>query len=352
MKPIYQKILNFERINASEALLLLQKAPLEELGMLAHTVRQHRTDPNIVTYNIDRNINYTNFCDAYCKFCAFYVHPKSNEGYLISWEELDQKMDELVAQGGFQILLQGGLHPDLQIDYYETLLSHIKTRYPQMWVHGFSAPEIVKISQVSQLSLKQTIEKLIKAGLDSIPGGGAEILVDRVREKLALAKCSTQEWLSVHQLAHELGLKTTATMMFGHLETASEQIQHLEAIRGLQDKTQGFTAFISWTFQPENTALMRLPKKTSYDYLKVLALSRIYLDNFINLQSSWVTQGPKIGQLALWYGANDMGSTMMEENVVSQAGTTFMLNETEIKNLISQAGLKPVRRNMCYQLVS
>jgi len=351
MQSLYKKIINQDRITPEECLNLLEKAPLEKLGLLAHQRRIQKTDPEIVTYNIDRNINYTNFCDAYCKFCAFYVHPKSKDGYIIDFNELDQKCDELIQVGGNQILLQGGLHPDLNIDYYENLLQHIKSRYPQMWIHGFSAPEIIKITEVSGLSISKVLKQLTEAGLDSLPGGGAEILVDRVRKELALAKCSTEQWLDVHKIAHEIGMSTTATMMFGHVETPMDIIEHLKKLRELQDKTGGFTAFITWTFQPDNTALMRTRKTTSYEYLKMLALSRIFLDNIKNFQSSWVTQGPKIGQLSLWYGANDMGSTMMEENVVSKAGTTYMMNETEIKRLIKQAGFTAHRRTMQYQLI-
>ncbi len=351
MKKIYEKILNQERISSSEALLLLEKAPLQELGNIAHMVRLRKNNPKLVTYIIDRNINYTNFCDAYCKFCAFYVHPKSEKGYIISYEELDKKLEELISLGGRQILLQGGLHPDLNIDYYENLLQHIKSHYPIIWIHGFSAPEIIKITEVSGLSISQVLQKLMSAGLDSLPGGGAEILVDRVRQKLALAKCSRDQWLEVHEISHNLGLRTTATMMFGHIETHEEQIEHLEVLRQLQDRTHGFTAFINWTFQPDHTALMRIKKATSYEYLRMLALSRLYLDNIENFQSSWVTQGPKIGQLALWYGANDMGSTMIEENVVSKAGTVYDLDEKEICRLIHQAGFQAQQRNMEYQLL-
>jgi cyclic dehypoxanthinyl futalosine synthase len=303
-----------------------------------------------VTFILDRNINYTNICNIYCRFCAFYRRPGHAEGYILTREELGTKIEETLAIGGTQILMQGGVHPDLKIDWYEDLLRFIKGRYT-IHVHAFSPIEIRRIAEFSALSIEETIRRLVAAGLDSIPGGGAEILADRVRDKISHLKDSADQWLEVMEIAHGLGLRTTATMMFGHVETDEEILEHLDRLRVLQDKTGGFTAFIPWTFQPENTHL-KADKATALEYLRVLALSRLYLDNFSNLQLSYVTQGAKIGQLALRFGANDFGSLMLEENVVSQAGATFLMSRAEIERLIRDAGFTPALRNQRYEILA
>ncbi len=306
--------------------------PLQELGALADFRRQAAKDDaydgrggDIVTYIVDRNVNYTNVCNVYCKFCAFYRTEKDADHYVLSIEQIDQKLDELAAEGGVQVLLQGGHHPKLGIDFYLDMLSHIRAKYPQINIHGFSPPEFNHFSQVFRNATAGGDRRFQQAGLGSIPGGGGEILVDRVRDRIAPLKCKTDQWLEVMRIGHELGLRSSATMMFGHVESVDDRIEHLQRLRDTQDETGGFTAFICWTFQPENTRL-KAETVTSAEYLRMQALSRIFLDNFENVQSSWVTQGPKIGQIALKFGANDFGSVMMEENVVSSAGTTFRLN--------------------------
>jgi cyclic dehypoxanthinyl futalosine synthase len=302
----------------------------------------------VVTYIIDRNINYTNVCNAFCSFCAFYRPPRHDEGYVLSPEDLEQKIRETYDQGGNQILLQGGHNPRLKIDYYEELFRRLKSSFPGLWLHALSPPEVVHISRLSRLSIEETVRRLHEAGLDSIPGGGAEILVDRVRQQLAKNKCSADEWLDVMEQAHRQGLRSTATMMFGHVETRADRVEHLSRLRDLQDRTGGFTAFICWTYQAENTELGG-EEVTSAEYLRTLAVARIFLDNFVNLQASWVTQGPKIGAACLAFGANDMGSTMIEENVVSAAGTAFQMNEQQIVAAIRDAGFVPQRRDMTYE---
>jgi cyclic dehypoxanthinyl futalosine synthase len=352
------KILAGERITPEEALLLYEW-PLEELGALADQRRQqakrssYNGDGNeIVTYIVDRNINYTNVCNVYCKFCAFYRTEKADDHYVISLEQLDQKLDELSAVGGVQILMQGGHHPKLGFEWYINLLRHIREKYPHINIHGFSPPEFQHFAEVFGMPLPEVIAKFKEAGLGSIPGGGGEILVDRVRQRISPLKIKSDEWLEVMQLAHELGLKSSATMMFGHVETIAERIEHLQRVRDQQDASGGFTAFICWTFQPENTVL-KVKRKTSVaEYLRTQALARIFLDNIENIQSSWVTQGPGIGQVALKFGANDFGSVMMEENVVSSAGTTFRLDAKQIESLIRDAGYEPRRRNNWYELLN
>jgi cyclic dehypoxanthinyl futalosine synthase len=353
-----EKILAGERISPNDA-LELYRFPLEELGALANDRRRqakrgsydgHGND--IVTYIVDRNINYTNVCNVYCKFCAFYRTEKDEDHYVISFEQLDQKLDELTAAGGVQILMQGGHHPDLPFDWYIDLLQHIRHKYPHINIHGFSPPELQHFSDTFEMPLPELISKFKEAGLGSIPGGGGEILVDRVRKKISPLKIDSDGWLQVMDVAHSLGLKSSATMMFGHVETIEERIQHLQRVRDQQDKSGGFTAFICWTFQPQHTAL-KIEKQTGVaEYLRTQSLARIFLDNIENVQSSWVTQGPGIGQVALRYGANDFGSVMMEENVVSSAGTTFRLDATEIESLIRDAGYEPRRRNNWYQLLN
>ena len=304
------------------------------------------------TYNVDRNINYTNICTAVCNFCAFYRGPKSDEGYVLPREELLKKVEETVALGGNQILMQGGLHPKFKIDWYEELLCDIKTAFPEVNVHGFSPPELHHFTKVNNMPLREVLERLKAAGLGSIPGGGAEILVDRVRSALTRGKCMTDEWLEVMRVWHQLGGISTATMMFGHLETLEERIEHLNRLREVQDETQGFTAFICWTFQPDNTELSHLPAVGSFEYLKTQAVSRLYLDNIPNIQSSWVTQGLKVGQLAMLFGANDMGSLMIEENVVAEAGTVHYLSLGQIREAIEELGFEARQRDVFYQLVS
>jgi cyclic dehypoxanthinyl futalosine synthase len=348
-EAVARKVEAGERLTREDAVALLRDGTLLELGALADGVRQRLHPEGVVTYIIDRNINYTNVCTAQCAFCAFYRDLPSKEGYVLSKQELSEKIEETLALGGQQILLQGGLHPDLGIEYYEELFRWMKATYP-VWIHGLSPAEVHHICRVSKLSVEETLRRLVAAGLDSIPGGGAEVLSDRVRNIIGIAKGSTAEWLQVMEAAHGLGMKTTATMMFGHVETVEERIEHLLHLRDLQDRTGGFTAFIAWTFQPENTA-MAGDELTSFQYLRTLAVSRVVLDNFPNVQASWVTQGGKIGQVSLRFGANDFGSLMIEENVVSAAGAHFRLTEAEIARNIQVAGFTPKRRTMHYEIV-
>ncbi len=350
---LIEKVLSGERINEEEALKLLRETDLITLGQLANAVRNRLHPEREVTFVIDRNINYTNVCVCRCRFCAFYRSKEDPDAYVIDRETLRRKIEETVKLGGTAILLQGGLHPDLGIEYYEELLRFIKKEFPQIHVHGFSAPEIAHISKVSKLPVEEVIRRLKEAGLGSIPGGGAEILSNRVRERIAPNKVKTREWLEIHRTAHRLGLRTTATMMFGSLDTDEDIVEHLRVIRELQDETGGFTAFIPWSYQPDNTELGReVKEKASGErYLRVLALSRIYLDNFPNLQASWVTQGGKMAQVALKFGANDFGSLMIEENVVAAAGVKFRMPLKEIIRLIKDAGYKPVQRDTLYRRV-
>ena len=350
LSEIVAKVRAGERLSREEALVLWKEASFFELGFLAREVRFRIHPERLVTYIVDRNINYTNICLSGCKFCAYYRPPGDPEGYVLPLEELFRKIEETIALGGTQILLQGGLHPDLPLSFYEEMLQAIKERFPELHIHGFSPPEIVHFAKISGLSIEEVLKRLIKAGLSSIPGGGAEILVDRVRAKISPRKCSAKEWLEVMRTAHRLGLKTTATMMFGHVETIEDRLEHLEKIRALQDETGGFTAFIPWPFQPGNTEL-KVPKVLPVEYLKMLALSRLFLDNVPNLQASWVTQGPKVAQVALEFGANDFGSTMIEENVVAAAGVSHRLSIEEIEKLIRDAGFEPRRRLMDYTLL-
>ncbi|PYV18310.1 MAG: dehypoxanthine futalosine cyclase [Acidobacteria bacterium] len=339
------------RISPDQALDLLRSDDLIGVGMEADTVRRKLHPGNVVTYQIDRNINYTNFCTEYCSFCAFYRPAGSPEGYVQPLESIFQKIDETLALGGTGILMQGGLHPSLRMDYYENLLGSVKARYPQLHLHCFSAPEILNIAELEGLSIRDTIARLRDAGLDSIPGAGAEILDDEVRRRIARLKCSTEEWLQVHRTAHALGLRTTATMMFGCGETLEHRIRHFERIRNLQDETGGFTAFIPWFFQRENTSLGRFVKEetTAVDYLKTLAVSRIYLDNILNVQASWLTPGHKICQIALRFGGNDVGSILIEENVVSAAGCHNTSTEDQLRAMIRDAGFRPIKRDTLYR---
>ena len=351
-RDLLAKAVAGERLSPDEGLQLLQSRDLAALGRAADEVTQRMHPENYRTYNIDRNVNYTNICTAVCDFCAFYRPPKSSEGYVLGRDELYQKIEETLELGGDQILMQGGLHPDFKLEWYEELLHDIKSRFPQLNVHGFSPPEIYHFTKVSKLPLRTVLERLKAAGLGSLPGGGAEILVDRVRREITRGKVLTDDWLNVNRVWHELGGRSTATMMFGHVETLAERIEHLERLRQLQDETRGFTAFICWTFQPDHTDMADTPPAGAFEYLKTNAVARLYLDNFPNIQSSWVTQGLKIGQLALLYGANDMGSLMIEENVVAEAGTVHHLSLDEIRGAISELGFVPRQRNVHYQLLS
>ena len=352
IRDILDKSIAGERLSPAEGLALLESHDLAAIGSAADQVSRRMHPENYRTYNVDRNINYTNVCTAVCNFCAFYRGPKSDEGYVLPRKELLKKVEETVALGGNQILMQGGLHPKFKIDWYEELLGDIKTAFPEVNVHGFSPPELHHFTKVNNMTLTEVLERLKAAGLGSIPGGGAEILVDRVRSALTRGKCMTEEWLEVMRVWHQLGGISTATMMFGHLETLAERIEHLERLREVQDETNGFTAFICWTFQPDNTELSHLPAVGSFEYLKTQAVSRLYLDNIPNIQSSWVTQGLKVGQLAMLFGANDMGSLMIEENVVAEAGTVHYLSLGQIREAIEELGFEARQRDVFYDLVS
>jgi len=348
---ILDKSVHGERLSPAEGLRLLESHDLAALGRAADAVTQRLHPEPYRTYNIDRNINYTNVCTAVCDFCAFYRPPKHAEGYVLERDELLKKVEEMVRLGGDQVLMQGGLHPEFKLEWYEELLRDIKRHFPQVNVHGFSPPEIHHFTKVSKLPLREVLARLKAAGLGSLPGGGAEILVDRVRREITRGKVLTDNWLDVNRVWHQLGGRSTATMMFGHVETLAERIEHLDRLRELQDETGGFTAFICWTFQPEHTDMSDIPPAGSFEYLKTNAVARLYLDNFPNIQSSWVTQGLKIGQLALLYGANDMGSLMIEENVVAQAGTVHYLTLDQIRDAITELGYTPRQRNVFYELI-
>src|SRR6187399_1212664 len=348
---ILEKSVAGERLSPEEGLALIQSHDLAALGRAADAVTRRLHPEPIRTYNIDRNINYTNVCTAVCDFCAFYRKPKSDEGYVLPREVLLKKVEETVALGGDQILMQGGLHPDFKLDWYEELLSDIKSRFPQVNLHAFSPPELHAFTKLNKLPIRTVLQRLKAAGLGSIPGGGAEILVDRVRKEITRGKVLTDDWLNVMRVWHELGGVSSVTMMFGHVETLAERIEHLERVRQLQDETGGFTAFICWTFQPEHTDMSHVPPAGSFEYLKTQAVSRLYLDNIPNIQSSWVTQGLKIGQLALLFGANDMGSLMIEENVVAEAGTVHYLTLDQMRDSISEIGYTPRQRDVFYNLI-
>jgi cyclic dehypoxanthinyl futalosine synthase len=348
---VLDKAVAGERLNPAEGLALLESNDLVALGQAADAVARRLHPEPYRTYNIDRNINYTNACTAVCDFCAFYRPPKHDEVYVLPREVLLKKIEETVAVGGDQILMQGGLHPTLELEWYEDLLRDIKRHFPQVNVHGFSPPEIHHFTKISRLPLREVLSRLKAAGLGSLPGGGGEILVDRVRREITRGKVLTDDWLNVCRVWHELGGRSSATMMFGHVETLAERIEHFHRVRELQDETGGITAFISWTFQPENTALSHIPPAGACEYLKTQAVSRLYLDNIPNIQSSWVTQGEKIGQIALFFGANDMGSLMLEENVVSSAGTVYHLSLQTIRRCIREAGYIPRQRNVFYEYI-
>ncbi len=349
LKTIIGKVRSRARLDFDEALALYQQADFHLLGRLAHGVRLQKHPEPLVSYVVDRNINYSNVCICGCRFCAFYRPAGHPEAYVLTREELIRKIEETISLGGTQILMQGGHHPDLPLAFYEEMLSFIKGRFP-IHIHAFSPPEIVHFAKLEKSGPAEVISRLRKAGLDSIPGGGAEILVDEVRVRVSPNKCSAAAWLQVMEEAHRQGLRTTATMMFGHEEEPRHRIEHLLALRDLQDRTGGFTAFIPWPFQPANTAIPRTPE-TPVAYLRLLAVSRIVLDNFDNLQASWVTMGPQVAQLALHFGANDFGSTMIEENVVAAAGVHFRLSVSEIRRLIRDAGFQSGQRTMAYEWV-
>ncbi|HVI08604.1 MAG TPA: cyclic dehypoxanthinyl futalosine synthase [Candidatus Binatia bacterium] len=337
-----------------QALDLFRSDDLIGIGMQADAIRRAKHPEGTVTYIIDRNINYTNFCTEYCTFCAFYrplKGPAAKEGYILDFDTIYEKIHETIELGGTGVLMQGGLHPDLKIDWHEKMLSGIKQRFPQVHLHCYSASEIIAIAEYSGLSIRDTIIRLRDAGLDSIPGGGAEILDDEVRYKIARLKCLTGDWINVHRTAHQLGMRTTATMMFGVGENYEHRINHFQELYNLQEETGGFTAFIPWSFQPHNTALggRHWDEATAVEYLKVLAISRIFLSNFLNVQSSWVTQGLKVCQMGLRFGGNDVGSVMLEENVVRAAGVTNCITEEELRRIIRDAGFRPAQRDTLYR---
>lgn len=350
---ILDKAVGGNRLTEEEAVHLLQHAELPELSAAAHRVRKRLNPGPIVSYIIDRNVNYTNACLAVCDFCAFYRKVDDPESYVLTRDELAQKIKETQALGGNQLLLQGGMHPRLKIEWYEDMLRWMKTEFG-IHIHGFSAPEIHAFSKINRMTYEEVLGRLKAAGLDSLPGGGAEILVDRVRKEITRGKCLSDEWIGVHRAWHGLGGRSTATMMFGHVETLAERVETFRRFRDLQDETGGFTAFIDWTFQPEHTALadrLDLKEVGSWDYLRTTAVARLYIDNIQHIQSSWVTQGGRIGQVSLFYGCDDMGSIMIEENVVKAAGANFRMTELTLRRLVQEAGYIPRRRNFFYELL-
>lgn len=344
-----------KRIDKKEALRLFENEDFLKLGELATDIKRQIHPEKITTFVVDRNINYTNACWVDCKFCAFYRHHKEEDAYILSFEQIGKKIEELQAIGGTQILFQGGVHPRLKIQWYEELVEYISKNYPDITIHGFSAIEIDYIARISRISIQEVLQRLKDKGLFSIPGAGAEILSDKVRDLIAPKKLDAATWIEVHRQAHKLGIKSTATMMFGTLENYKDIIEHFSLIRDLQDETGGFRAFIPWSFQGKNTKLMQeypdIKKQSSNAYLRLLAIARIFLDNFKNLQSSWVTQGTYIGQLALFFGANDLGSTMMEENVVAAAGAKNEMNQSQMIELIKDADEIPAKRDTAYNIL-
>ncbi len=351
IQPILEKSIAGERLNFDDCLILFKSHDLLALGHAAEIVRQRKHPEGYITYIIDRNINYTNWCYVDCDFCAFYRHRRDPDAYVMERDELGKKIQETIDLGGEMILMQGGLHPKLKLDWYEDLLRWIKENY-HIHIHGFSPPELDWFAKINRMPLRDTLIRLQAAGLDSIPGGGAEILTEHARNEISPKKCTADEWLEVMRQGHSIGLKSSATMMYGHVESYAERVEHLMRLRDLQDDTGGFTAFICWSLQPANTRMEHISPAGSFEYLKNLAISRLFLDNFDNFQSSWVTQGPKIGQLSLKFGANDMGGTMIEENVVSQAGTVYCMPIEEIERTITELGYTPKRRNFFYELLS
>ena len=340
------------RISAADAHTLILDGDLLEMGLAAHEVRNRFNDPAVATYNVDRNINYTNICVYKCRFCAFYREPGDPEGYLLPFEEIGRKVEETIALNGTGILMQGGVHPDLPLSYYEDLLRYLRDLYPSVHLHAFSPPEVKFIAKKERMSFYDVIARLKAAGLMSIPGGGAEILSDQIRKDvLAYPKCSAEEWIDIMRQAHRNGLRTSATMMYGMGEPIRDRIEHFQRVRDLQDETGGFTAFISWTFQHEHTEMPDVPETFAEEYLRTLAVSRLFLDNIVHFQTSWVTQGKKIGQAALAFGADDMGSIMIEENVVSSAGTSYRMSQDEMEHLIRSAGYIPKQRTNLYERI-
>ena len=352
IQPILDKALAGERLTSEDCTALLESYDIAKIGAAADEIRQSKNPGDVVTYIIDRNINYTNVCNVVCTFCAFYRRPGKPETYVHSMEEIEKRIDETIALGGTGVLMQGGLHPDFNIEWYEDLLRTLHAKYPTFQLHCFSPPEIHNISLISRLDYVTIMQRLKDAGLNSMPGGGAEILDDEVRKRVS-TKCTTQEWLDVMWAAHQVGLRTTATMMFGIGDKIEHRVRHLQRIRDLQDDTGGFTAFIPWTFQRENTALGRkiTEEPTGIDYLKMLSVSRLFLDNVQHIQASWLTQGIKLGQTALRFGADDMGSIMIEENVVSAAGAHNEANERDLRYQITEAGFRPQQRDILYNYV-
>ncbi|MCP9494477.1 MAG: dehypoxanthine futalosine cyclase [Pyrinomonadaceae bacterium MAG19_C2-C3] len=353
IQPILDRVLSGERLTGDAAATLLASDDFVRIGLAADAIRKRHHPENVVTYIIDRNINYTNICNVVCTFCAFYRRPGGKDTYVLTMDEICRKIDETIALGGTGVLMQGGLHPDLDLEWYEELLSTLHARYPKFQLHCFSPPEIHNLHLITGLDYATILQRLKTAGLNSLPGGGGEILDDEVRRRVS-TKCTSQEWLDVMRAAHTVGLRTTATLMSGIGDTVQHRINHLQKLRDLQDETGGFTAFINWTFQRENTALGRRIKEelTGIDYLKMLAVARLFLDNFDNFQSSWVTQDLRVGQIALRFGANDMGSVMIEENVVSSAGTTHRADEKTLRHLISTAGFRPQQRDILYNYIN
>jgi cyclic dehypoxanthinyl futalosine synthase len=352
IQPILDKVLDGGRMTAEDCTALLESYDIARIGAAADEIRRRKNDAEIVTYIIDRNINYTNVCNVVCTFCAFYRRPGKPETYVHSIEEIEKRIDETIELGGTGVLMQGGLHPDFNIEWYENLLSTLHAKYPTFQLHCFSPPEIHNISLISKLDYETIMQRLKNAGLNSLPGGGGEILDDEVRKRVS-TKCNTQEWLDVMRAVHKVGLKSTATMMFGIGDNVKHRVKHLQRIRDVQDETGGFTAFIPWTFQRENTALGRkiTEEPTGIDYLKMVSVSRLFLDNVQHIQSSWLTQGLRLGQTALRFGADDMGSIMIEENVVSAAGAHTEANEKELRYQISEAGFKPQQRDILYRYI-
>jgi cyclic dehypoxanthinyl futalosine synthase len=352
IQPILDKVLDGGRMTAEDCTALLESYDIAKIGAAADEIRRRKNDAEIVTYIIDRNINYTNVCNVVCTFCAFYRRPGKPETYVHSIEEIEKRIDETIDLGGTGVLMQGGLHPDFNIEWYENLLRTLHAKYPTFQLHCFSPPEIHNISLISKLDYETIMQRLKNAGLNSLPGGGGEILDDEVRKRVS-TKCNTQEWLDVMRAVHKVGLKSTATMMFGIGDNVKHRVNHLQRIRDVQDETGSFTAFIPWTFQRENTALGRkiTEEPTGIDYLKMVSVSRLFLDNVQHIQSSWLTQGLRLGQTALRFGADDMGSIMIEENVVSAAGAHTEANEKELRYQISEAGFKPQQRDILYRYI-
>jgi cyclic dehypoxanthinyl futalosine synthase len=353
IQPILDRVLAGERLSSEDCTALLESHDLARIGLAAHEVRMRHNPTEIVTYIIDRNINYTNVCNVVCTFCAFYRRPGKPDTYVHSIEEICRRIDETIALGGTGVLMQGGLHPDFNIEWYEDLLRTLHAKYPGFQLHCFSPPEIHNIHLISKLDYVTVMRRLKDAGLNSLPGGGGEILDDEVRKRVS-TKCNTQEWLDVMRAVHKVGLRSTATMMFGIGDSVVHRVRHLQRVRDVQDETGGFTAFIPWTFQRENTALGRKIKEepTGIDYLKMLAVSRLFLDNIQHIQASWLTQGLKLGQTALRFGADDMGSIMIEENVVSAAGANTCANERDLRYQIREAGFRPQQRDILYNYVN